>query len=217
MVGHPPAALQQAGRAVAPFEGCVVTRAAVMPETVTPPPGDRIFVALGGNQGDAPQAMRDALRALSALPNTTIVATSALYRSKPVQAQGDDFVNAVVELRSALAPESLLAHMLRIERDLGRRRPAKQSALHAARPIDLDLLMVGHVLHQSPTLTLPHPRLHERAFVLAPLADLAPQLVLAQAQGKTVAQSLATLGPCSDVVQVVGAAAWSASLMLHLS
>lgn len=188
-----------------------------MPETVKPPPGDRVFIALGGNQGDVPQAMRDALRALSALPNTTIVATSALYRSKPVQAQGDDFVNAVVELRSSLAPESLLAHMLRIERDLGRRRPAQTSALHAARPIDLDLLMVGHVLHQSPTLTLPHPRLHERAFVLAPLADLAPQLVLGQAQGQTVADALHALDQRSDVVKLVGAAAWSASLMLHLS
>ncbi len=183
---------------------------------VTPPPGERVFVALGGNQGDVPQAMRDALRAMSALPNTTIVGTSALYRSKPVQAKGDNFFNAVAELRSDLAPETLLAHMLRIERDLGRRRPAQTSVLHAARPIDLDLLMVGDVHHQSPTLTLPHPRMHERAFVLAPLADLAPQLVLAQAQGQTVVDALHALDQRSSVVRLAGAETWSASLMVSL-
>jgi 2-amino-4-hydroxy-6-hydroxymethyldihydropteridine diphosphokinase len=178
-------------------------------------PGEQVFIALGGNVGDVPQTMRDALRALSALPNTTIVATSALYRSKPVQAMGDDFFNAVAAVRSSLAPQALLTHMLRIERDLGRQRPVRPSTLHAARPIDLDLLMVGTTQLQSPALTLPHPRMHERAFVLAPLADLAPELVLAQ--GRTVAQALAALGPSSDVVRVAQAAAWSAPLMQHLA
>jgi 2-amino-4-hydroxy-6-hydroxymethyldihydropteridine diphosphokinase len=195
----------------------MVTQAAAML-----PPDEPVYIALGGNVGDVPQTMRNALRALAALPNTTIVATSGLYRSKPVQAMGDDFFNAVAALRSRLAPESLLAHMLRIELDLGRQRPVHPSepqgpvpasALHAARPIDLDLLMVGTTQHQSATLTLPHPRLHERAFVLAPLADVAPDLMLAQ--GQTVTQRLAALGPSRDVVQVMGAAAWSASLMLH--
>jgi 2-amino-4-hydroxy-6-hydroxymethyldihydropteridine diphosphokinase len=146
---------------------------------------ERIFVGLGANLGDAVASIRAAVAALGGLPQTALVAASHLYRSAPVDADGPDYVNAVAELRSALEPEALLVQLHDIERRFGRERPYR----HAPRTLDLDLLSYGERRVLSASLTLPHPRMHLRAFVLAPLADLAPAWRLAD--GRTAAQALA--------------------------
>lgn len=136
--------------------------------------GERIFVGLGSNLGDAAATVRAAFDALAALPGSTLVARSSLWRSVPVDADGPPYVNAVAELHSKMQPEALLRALQAIELRFGRERPYR----HAPRTLDLDLLRYGDRRIATPTLTLPHPRLHERAFVLAPLAELAPTLGL---------------------------------------
>jgi 2-amino-4-hydroxy-6-hydroxymethyldihydropteridine diphosphokinase len=137
--------------------------------------GERIFVGLGANLGDARATLHAAINALGALPGTQCVARSSFYRSAPVDAVGPDYINAVAELRSTLAPHALLAALQGIEARFGRDRPHR----NAPRTLDLDLLHYGERQMLSPTLTLPHPRLQQRAFVLLPLAELAPELVAA--------------------------------------
>jgi len=105
---------------------------------------------------------------------TELVARSSLYGSAPIDADGDDYVNAVAHVRTALAPEALLRELQAIERAHGRERPFA----NAPRTLDLDLLLHGDAVVASMALTLPHPRLHERAFVLVPLAEIAPDLVI---------------------------------------
>jgi 2-amino-4-hydroxy-6-hydroxymethyldihydropteridine diphosphokinase len=134
----------------------------------------RAWVGLGANLGDPRAALVEALAALARLPDSNIVALSSLYRTAPIDADGPDFVNAVAGLDTALPPEALLAALLRIEDAAGRARPYR----NAPRLLDLDLLLHGDAIRASPSLTLPHPRLHARAFVLAPLAELAPALRL---------------------------------------
>ena len=133
---------------------------------------ERVFVGLGANLGDARATLLAALAQIDALPQTQRVAQSSFYRSAPVDAQGPDFLNAVAELRTALQPLDLLAELQAIERAHGRERPFR----HAPRTLDLDLLLYGQRVVDDPALTVPHPRLHERAFVLLPLAELAPDL-----------------------------------------
>ena len=133
---------------------------------------ERVFVGLGANLGDASATLRQALLQLAALPHTELLGSSPLYRSAPVQARGPDFVNAVAELRSALEPLALLRALQAIEDQHGRERPYH----HAPRTLDLDLLLVGQRVVDSVDLQLPHPRLHERAFVLLPLLALAPDV-----------------------------------------
>ena len=132
----------------------------------------RAYVGLGANLGQPRQALDRAIDALAALPGTSVVAQSSRYRSAPVQASGPDFVNAVVALDTTLEPQDLLAALHRIEAAQGRERPFH----HAPRTLDLDLLLWGEHCQTGPTLTLPHPRLHLRAFVLVPLLELAPDL-----------------------------------------
>ena len=110
---------------------------------------------------------------VATLPHTRLVARSSLYRSAPFEAQGPDFINAVVELRTGLAPLALLAELQRLEAEAGRERPYR----NAPRTLDLDLLRHGDTTMQTAVLTLPHPRIDERAFVLLPLAEIAPALV----------------------------------------
>ena len=146
---------------------------------------ERVFVGLGANLGDAAASIRAALAALGSLPQTRLIAASPLYRSAPVDADGPDYVNSVAELRSELEPEALLVRLQALEQRFGRERPYR----HAPRTLDLDLLSYGERRVVSVTLTLPHPRMHLRAFVLAPLVDLAPDWRLAD--GRTAAQALA--------------------------
>lgn len=134
--------------------------------------GERVFVGLGANLGDARAALKHALAALAALPQTRLVAQSSLYRTAPVQASGPDFINAVAELQTALPPLQLLQALQAIEAAHGRERPYP----NAPRTLDLDLLLYGQGVVQQSGLEVPHPRLHQRAFVLQPLLELAPQL-----------------------------------------
>jgi 2-amino-4-hydroxy-6-hydroxymethyldihydropteridine diphosphokinase len=135
------------------------------------PGSARAFVGLGANLGDAQQTLREAVRALADLPQTRFVAASGCYRSAPVDAPGPEFLNAVVELRTRLAPVRLLQELQRIELAHGRERPFA----NAPRTLDLDLLLYGEVSIDEPRLVVPHPRMHRRAFVLLPLLELDAQ------------------------------------------
>lgn len=131
------------------------------------------FVALGANLGDPVATVSAAIVALRELPRTRFVAASSLYRTAPVGLRHQpDFINAVVELVAFEPPRLVLDELFEIEARFGRRR----SVRNAPRTLDLDLLLHGDTISDDPQLTLPHPRLHERAFVLAPLAEIAPHL-----------------------------------------
>ena len=147
------------------------------------------YVAIGANLGDARNAVRQAMDDLAALPQTRVTARSSLYRSAPVEASGPDFINAVVALETALAPDALLAELQRIERAAGRERPYR----NAPRTLDLDLLRHGDATLDTPTLALPHPRMRERAFVLLPLAEIAPALVAPAELARVAGQSIERL------------------------
>jgi len=135
------------------------------PSTVT------AFVALGGNIGDSPAQIRSALRALAGLPDTRLVRQSSLYRNPPVgYLDQPEFVNSVAQIETRIAPRALLGHLLEIERAHGRVRDHP----NAPRTLDLDILLYGGQVVHEPGLTIPHPRMPERAFVLVPLAEIAP-------------------------------------------
>jgi len=139
-------------------------------------PPTTAWIGLGANLGDRTAALRTALAALAALPGTRLLRVSSLYRSAPVDAGGPDYLNAVAEVATQLPPHALLAALQAIEHAAGRERPYR----NAPRTLDLDILLYGDEQLATATLTLPHPRLHERAFVLLPLAELAPERVLPQ-------------------------------------
>ncbi|HTO51315.1 MAG TPA: 2-amino-4-hydroxy-6-hydroxymethyldihydropteridine diphosphokinase [Burkholderiales bacterium] len=135
----------------------------------------RAFVGVGANLGDPVVQVRGAIAALAGLPQTRFVAASSLYRSAPLgYAAQDDFVNAACLLETALAPRALLGELRAIEAAAGRERPFKD----APRTLDLDLLLYGSETIDEPGLTAPHPRLHERAFALAPVVELDPDCVI---------------------------------------
>lgn len=133
------------------------------------------YVGLGANLGDARAALQSALSALEELPGTVLLRASSVWRSAPIDSSGPDYLNAVAELRTTLTPLDLLHRLQAIELAHGRERPYR----NAPRTLDLDLLLHGDVTLDTPELTLPHPRAHVRAFVLAPLAELAPGHVIA--------------------------------------
>lgn len=132
----------------------------------------RVFIGLGANLGELHATLEAALAAVAALPQTRVLAVSSAWRSAPVGADGPDYLNAVAELRTGLEPLALLEALLAIEQQHGRERPYR----HAPRTLDLDLLLYGDQVMDTPRLQLPHPRLHQRAFVLRPLLELAPDL-----------------------------------------
>lgn len=135
------------------------------------------FIGLGANLGDAVQAVQNAVAALDQLPSTRVVQRSHLYRTAPHEAAGPDFVNAVVAVETTLSAPALLQVLQQLETGAGRERPYR----NAPRTLDLDLLRYGEGRIDSPSLTVPHPRMGERAFVLVPLAELAPESVSAAA------------------------------------
>jgi len=131
------------------------------------------YVGLGANIGEPRRQLQEALRELDALPETRVTATSGFYRSAPVgYLDQPEFLNAVAELDTGLAPLPLLENLENIEKHHGRER----SFANAPRTLDLDLLLYGDSALDSPRLTLPHPRMHERAFVLLPLLELDPEI-----------------------------------------
>jgi 2-amino-4-hydroxy-6-hydroxymethyldihydropteridine diphosphokinase len=144
------------------------------------------YIGLGANLGEPVAALNAALASLEELPQCVLLRHSALYRSAPVDSSGPDYVNAVAELSTTLTAPALLRVLQKIERDAGRERPYR----NAPRTLDLDLLLYGSAILHSALLTVPHPRMYERAFVLLPLAELVPEQVdasrLAAVQGQGV-------------------------------
>jgi 2-amino-4-hydroxy-6-hydroxymethyldihydropteridine diphosphokinase len=145
------------------------------------------YVGLGANLGDAVQAVRDAIARIAELPHTAVTRQSSLYRTAPVDAGGADYINAVAEISTRLAAPELLAQLQRLEQAAGRERPYR----NAPRTLDLDLLLFGSARIDSARLQVPHPRMSTRAFVLVPLAEIAPELVT-PAQLKAVAAQRVT-------------------------
>lgn len=135
-----------------------------------------VYIGLGANLGHARQTLTQALADLSALPGTQVLKVSSLYRSAPVQAGGPDYTNAVARVHTTLTPHELLTQLQAVEQHHGRTRPYR----NAPRTLDLDILLFGTESVHDARLTIPHPRMHERAFVLIPLAELDPGLTLAQ-------------------------------------
>jgi len=134
----------------------------------------RAYVGLGANLGDLRATLEAAIAALQARPQTRLLAVSSAWRSAPVDAQGPDFLNAVACVETGLSALDLLRALQAIEQQHGRERPYR----NAPRTLDLDVLSYEALLLDSEWLQLPHPRLHQRAFVLRPLLELAPDLQL---------------------------------------
>jgi 2-amino-4-hydroxy-6-hydroxymethyldihydropteridine diphosphokinase len=163
-----------------------------MGTVVRPEPADAVtaYVALGANLGDPHAALLGAMNALAGLPLTQVTRRSSLYQTAPLAGAGDlpgpaaggDYINAVVEVQTALSAPELLRQLQTLEQAAGRERPYR----NAPRTLDLDLLLYGSSRIDSAQLTVPHPRIRQRAFVLVPLAEVAPNLV-PQAQLDAVA------------------------------
>ena len=137
-------------------------------------PLTKVWVGLGGNLGDVTKTLHAALYRMQASEELAKLQASSLYRTAPIDAGGDDYINAVASFETVLDPLPLLRFLQSIEQLYGRERPY----WHAPRTLDLDLLMYGDLVLNTPDLILPHPRLHERAFVLVPLAELDGQLLI---------------------------------------
>jgi 2-amino-4-hydroxy-6-hydroxymethyldihydropteridine diphosphokinase len=129
------------------------------------------FIGLGSNLQEPQEQVARALQALAGLPNIRLLARSSLYRSAPVgYLEQPDFINAVAQIETGLAPRELLDALLELERECGRTR----EFLNAPRTLDLDILLYGDLQHHEHGLTVPHPQMHRRAFVLQPLLEIAP-------------------------------------------
>jgi 2-amino-4-hydroxy-6-hydroxymethyldihydropteridine diphosphokinase len=152
----------------------------------------RVYVGVGGNVGEVETTIEEAMWALDSLPQTSIRAQSRLYRTPPWgNTDQPPFLNAVVELQTRLAPRVLLNLLLDIETRFGRNRDEGEK--WGPRELDLDLLVFGDEQIDEPGMHLPHPHLHERAFVLVPLAEIAPDL------------EIFGVGKVSELVQAVDA------------
>ena len=149
------------------------------------------YIGIGANLGAPRESVESAIDALSQLPKTQLVAQSPLYGSAPLgeNADGPIYTNAVAQIQTALTPDELLHELHQIEQHFGRIRTYK----NAPRTLDLDILLYGNLVSNDVNLTLPHPRMHERAFVLLPLFDLNPDLTWHNALGQMV--SVADLLP----------------------
>ena len=131
------------------------------------------YIALGANLGDACATVRHAIAALGACPGIALQQASSLYRTAPMESSGPDYINAVVEVHTELSAPDLLAQLQALELANGRERPYR----NAPRTLDLDILLFGAARLERAALTVPHPRMGGRAFVLVPLAEIAPHQV----------------------------------------
>nr|WP_298173567.1 2-amino-4-hydroxy-6-hydroxymethyldihydropteridine diphosphokinase [uncultured Pseudomonas sp.] len=137
---------------------------------------ERVYIGLGSNLAEPAQQLRSALAALAALPHTKLLASSSLYASDPLgPADQPRYVNAVAMLDSALQPHALLDTLQRIEQEQGRTRKAER---WGPRTLDLDILLFGNRILDDARLQVPHYHMHARPFVLYPLAELTPELLL---------------------------------------
>ena len=132
------------------------------------------YIGIGANLGDARANVEDALARIARIPGTTLQARSSLYRTAPIDSSGDDYINAVACVDTTLEAHALLDALQAIELAHGRERPYR----NAPRTLDLDLLMYGDEQIDSARLQVPHPRMTERAFVLAPLLEIAPYVAI---------------------------------------
>jgi 2-amino-4-hydroxy-6-hydroxymethyldihydropteridine diphosphokinase len=148
------------------------------------------FIGLGSNLADPASQVLQAMQSIDRLPNTRVIARSSLYRSAPVgYLEQPDFINAVVQVETALAPFALLQALLALEQENGRTREFQ----NAPRTLDLDVLLYDNLQHHEHGLTVPHPQMHKRAFVLQPLLEIAPECVIAGVGAAAVA-----LQHCAD-------------------
>ncbi len=161
---------------------------ATAPEAAVAAPRAEVaaFVALGANLGEPAQTLRDALRTLDATPGVRLLRASSLYRTAPVDSGGPDYFNAVAEVATVLTAPALLDVLQGIEQRAGRERPYR----NAPRVLDLDLLLYGDGRIGSPRLTVPHPRMAQRAFVLVPLAEIASDRVSAMQMRAVAGQAI---------------------------
>lgn len=132
------------------------------------------YIGLGANLGDPARTVGDAIMQLAQLPQTALVRSSSLYASAPIDASGNDFINAIALIETALPPHDLLQALQQIELAFGRARPFR----NAPRTLDLDILLYGDEIIDKPELHVPHPRMCARAFVLLPLLELAPDIII---------------------------------------
>jgi len=147
------------------------------------------FIALGANLGDPVQALLAAIAVIEGWTETQITRCSSFYRSVPVDATGPDYLNAVIAVSTCLSAPELLVQLQKIEQAAGRER----STRNAPRTLDLDLLLYGSAHINSPALTVPHPRMTQRAFVLFPLAEIAPEWTEMANRPAVVAQRIERL------------------------
>ena len=165
-----------------------------------PPDSDEAFLALGSNQGDRRAALRGAVRAMAGAAPIEGVGVSPVYETEAHTRRPDEaqpaYLNAVVQLRMECSPETLLKRAWQWEVEAGRDRQAEEGRWQP-RPLDVDLLVVGRVRRRTARLTLPHPRLAERRFVLRPWADLAPNLRVPAPFETTVETLLARCRDCA--------------------
>lgn len=164
------------------------------------------IVGLGGNEGDPVAALRAALVGLDLLPGTRLLRASRLYRT-PAWGKQDqpDFINAAAALATTLAPRALLERLLAVERAFGRVRAADGSDRWGPRSLDLDLLLYGDAVVDEPGLRVPHPHLHERAFALLPLVDVAPDAVIPGiGPAREALRALMANAMATDGIEVVG-------------
>lgn len=147
------------------------------------------YVGLGANLGDPVAALADAIQQLGACPGVVVSAESSYYCTAPIDSSGPDYINAVVAVQTTLTAPGLLARLQSIEAAAGRERPYR----NAPRTLDLDILLYGDACVSSATLSIPHPRMWQRAFVLLPLAEIAPQRITAAQLQAVAGQGIARL------------------------
>lgn len=147
------------------------------------------YIGLGANLGDAQEGVVQAIAAIANTPGLVLTAQSSLYRTAPIDSSGPDYINAVVQVSTELTAPEVLSALQALENQAGRERPY----LNAPRTLDLDLLLYGQAKIQSDRLTVPHPRLEQRAFVLLPLAEIAAELVLPSLLQSVESQRIARL------------------------
>ena len=160
------------------------------------------YIGIGANLGDARATVLSAIDALAEIPQTELQAQSRFYSSAPMgeNATGDDYVNAVAKLSTELSAHVLLEQLQRIEQEFGRER----SVRNAPRTLDLDILLYGDLSIEDANLSIPHPRMNERAFVLRPLSDIAPELSWHNAHGQKISLEQCLQDVAEQNIQLLG-------------
>ena len=151
-----------------------------------------VYIALGANLGDARTTVLQTMQGIAKLKMTSLVRRSSLYCTAPLASTGPDYINAVVEVLTGLSPQDLLLELQQLEQVAGRERPYR----NAPRTLDLDILLYGDDTIDRPTLVIPHPRMMARAFVLVPLAEIAPSKVSADQLQAVSDQAITCITDC---------------------